>query len=98
MKQEIKAAHEQYANDPKGLKEAILRIKRKFYGNKVRKIGEAKVQKSQVLEECFRRAEVDETFRKSLEEIMEKALTSGGPAYGQGIAMDSMSGGQCFQS
>lgn len=88
MKAEIMAAKGKFKGPE--LKGAIAIIKRKFFGNKVR------VAKSLVMAEAIKRAKADPEFAKALQLKLQKALTSGGPAYSDTLIGD-MTNGQCFQ-
>lgn len=105
MKQEIKLAHENLRGGE--LKEKIAEIKRKFFGDKERKRQEDKKQvtpkiggsstkksisKAELQNELIRRAKQNPDFAKAL----QKALTSGGPAYSDTLIGD-FTGGQVFQ-
>jgi hypothetical protein len=89
MKAEVKAAKDKFKGAE--LKEAIAKIKRKYFGTKVR------VAKSQVIQELISRAQKDVEFAKALKIEIVKALSTGGAAYSNTLTGD-FTQGQVFQS
>jgi len=75
-----------------GDKEALKRIKKKTEKFSTRK----RVRKSTIQAELIRRAQQDPVFKSKLEELLNKALSSGGAAYADTLPGD-FTQGQVFQ-
>jgi len=90
LKQQLKDARE-IARTPEEARKNVAEVKQKqLAGRKTR------VRKSIIQAELIRRAQNSPQFKKSLDEIISKALASGGPAYATTLPGD-MEGGQVFQ-
>jgi len=89
LKQELAEAREGAGSRPEK-REAIAAIKHKYHQK------QRVVRKSVLVAELARRAKGNPDFKKSLEDIIEKGLSSGGAAYATTLPGD-MTGGQVFQ-
>jgi len=88
------------ARTPEEAKRNVAEVKERHALSAKKKrvaVKKIEVKKSEVLAELMERASKNPEFKKSLEAVMNKALTSGGPAYATTLPGD-MIGGQVFQT
>lgn len=88
------------AKSPEEAKRNLAEVKdRHAMSSKKKRVAVQKIEvkKSDVMSELLDRASKNPEFKKSLEDIVEKALTTGGPAYANTLPTD-FTGGQIFQT
>lgn len=88
------------AKSPEEAKRNLAEVKeRHSLSDKKKRVAVKKIEvkKSEVLEELMERASKNPNFKKSMELLLQKALTTGGPAYATTLPGD-MVGGQVMQT